>query len=144
MELTLDAYISEDYVSSQEERIVFYNKISQIASKKDFDETVEQLVESNGELPTEVENLCKIAYLKNMASEFNVNKIKVNSNECSVYFYKSEEIIDERLSNVVRFYDTVLKFEDLPVLKVKAEGKIVDKVDLLIEIFSNALGFKKD
>ncbi|MBR1890778.1 MAG: transcription-repair coupling factor [Clostridia bacterium] len=144
MELTLDAYISEDYISSQEERIVFYNKISQIASKKDFDETVEQLVESNGELPTEVENLCKIAYLKNMASEFNVNKIKVNGNECSVYFYKSEEIIDERLSSVVRFYDTVLKFEDLPVLKVKAEGKIIDKVDFLIEIFSNALGFKKD
>lgn len=144
MELTLDAYISEDYIGSQEERIVFYNKISQISSKQEYDDVVDRLVESNGELPTEVENLCKIAYLKNLASEFNVNKIRVNSSECSVYFYKSKEIIDERLSSVVRFYDTVLKFEDLPVLKVKVEGKIIDKLDTLIEIFSNALGFKKD
>ena len=144
MELTLDAYISEDYIPSQEERIVFYNKISQISSKQDYDETIDQLVESNGELPPEAENLCKIAYLKNLASDFNVNKIKINSNDCSVYFYKSEEIIDERLASVVRFYDTVLKFEDLPVLKVFADGKVLNKLDLLIEIFSNATGFKKD
>ena len=95
-------------------------------------------------MPAEVEHLCKIAYLKNLAAEFNVQKIRINNSECDVYFYKNEEIIDERLSNVVRFYDTSLRFEDLPILKVNAQGKIVDKVDLLIEIFSNATGFEKD
>lgn len=144
MELVLDAYISEEYIPSQEERIVFYNKISNIASRDAYEQVTAQLRESNGDLPVEVENLCKIAYLKNLASLFNVQKIKINNTDCSVYFYKSEDIIDERLSNVEKFYDTYLKFENVPVLKVNAKGKVVDKVNLLIEMFENALSSKKD
>lgn len=144
MELVLDAYISEEYIPSQEERIVFYNKISNIASKDAYEQVTAQLRESNGDLPVEVENLCKIAYLKNLASLFNVQKIKINNTDCSVYFYKSEDIIDERLSNVGKFYDTYLKFENVPVLKVNAKGRVVDKVNLLIEMFENALSSKKD
>ncbi len=144
MELVLDAYISEEYIPLQEERIVFYNKISNIASKDAYEQVTAQLRESNGDLPVEVENLCKIAYLKNLASLFNVQKIKINNTDCSVYFYKSEDIIDERLSNVGKFYDTYLKFENVPVLKVNAKGKVVDKVNLLIEMFENALSSKKD
>ena len=144
MELTLDAYISENYILSQEERIVFYNKISQISSREDYVEVVDSLVEGYGDLPVEVENLCKVAYLKNLASDFNVYKIKINANDCAVYFYKTEEIIDSRLADVIKFYDTKLKFEDLPILKVNVDGRVIDKVDQLIEIFSNASGFKKD
>lgn len=144
MELVLDAYISEDYISSQEERIVFYNKISQISSAEEYRQVQQQLVESNGDMPVEVENLCKIAYLKNLAGELNVQKIKINSVDCAVYLYKSEEIIDKRLSEVSKFYDTCLKFEQTPILKVNVQGKVIEKVDLLIEMFSNALGFKKD
>jgi len=144
LELLLDAYISEEYIPSQEERIVFYNKISHIDSKDDYENVLYQLKESNGDVPKEVENLCKIAYLKNLASNFNVYKIKINNGECLVYFYKSEEIIDKRLSNVGAFYDVCLKFEDLPILKVNAKGKVIDKVNLLIEIFENALTIKKD
>ena len=144
MELPIDAFINENYISSQEERIIFYNKISQIDSREAFADVVDNLVDSYGDLPAEVENLCKIAYLKNLASDFNVCKIKISATDCSVYFYKSEEIIDGRLADVVKFYDTKLKFEDLPVLKVNIEGRVLDKVDHLIEIFSNASGFKKD
>ena len=144
MELSLDAFIGEDYISSQEERIVFYNKISQVSSMEEYRSVTENLVESYGDMPAEVENLCKIAYLKNLAKSFNVCKIRVNAKDCLVYFYKSEQIIDERLSKAVKFYDTCLKFEDLPILSVNNSGKTIDKLDTLIEIFSNAAGFKKD
>lgn len=144
MELVLDAFISEDYISSQEERIVFYNKISNISTKEEYDQVVKQLQESNGDLPVEVENLCKVAFLKNLAENFNVQRIKINAVDCLIYFYKSEEIIDKRLSNVGKFYDTCLKFEQLPILKVNTKGKVIDKVNLLIEMFSNALTSKKD
>lgn len=144
MELVLDAFISEEYIPSQEERIVFYNKISNISTKVEYDQVVKQLQESNGDVPVEVINLCKVAFLKNLAGNFNVKKIKINSVDCLIYFYKSEEIIDKRLSNVGKFYDTCLKFEDLPILKVNTKGKVIDKVDLLIEMFSNALTSKKD
>lgn len=144
MELVLDAYISEDYIPSQEERIIFYNRISNISSEKEYDQVVKQLQDSNGDLPKEVENLCKVALLKNLAGNFNIKKIRINSAECEIYFYKSEEIIDKRLSNVGKFYDTCLKFEDLPILMVNTKGKVIDKVNLLIEMFTKALAEKKD
>ncbi len=143
LELMLDAFISEDYVSSQSERIIFYNKISRISNLNDYKQVTTQLEESFGAVPVEVENLCKIAFLKNLASNFNVQRIKVNAVDCLIYFYKCEEIIDKRLSNIGKFYDTCLKFEDLPILKVNAKGKVKDKVDLLIEMFLTALD-KKD
>lgn len=144
MELVLDAYISEDYIPSQEERIIFYNRISNISSEKEYDQVVKQLQDSNGDLPKEVENLCKVALLKNLAGNFNIKKIRINGAECEIYFYKSEEIIDKRLSNVGKFYDTCLKFEDLPILMVNTKGKVIDKVNLLIEMFTKALAEKKD
>lgn len=144
MELTLDAFIGEDYISSQEERIIFYNKISRISTAEQYRQVTENLVDSYGDMPVEVENLCKVAYLKNLAKNFNVFKIKINAKDCLVYFYKNEEIIDGRLSNVIKFYDTRLKFEDLPILSVNSNGKVTEKLELLLEIFSNAMGFKKD
>lgn len=138
MELLLDAYISEDYIPVQDERIVFYDKISKISDNAQFKQVTQELKESNGELPTAVTNLCKIAYLKNLAKNFNVRKIVVNNSETAIYLYKSEDIIDKRLSNVGKFYDTCLKFEDTPILKVNSTGKTIDKVNLLIEMFEKA------
>ncbi|MBP3619305.1 MAG: transcription-repair coupling factor [Clostridia bacterium] len=144
MELVLDAYISENYVSSQEERILFYNRISKIADDESYKQILASLTESYGDVPVEVVNLCKIAFLKNLAAQFNVQKITINARDCLVYFYKSVEIIDSRLSQVGKFYDCCLKFENVPVWKINASGKVVEKVDLLIEIFSNAGSVKKD
>ncbi len=138
MELVLDAYISEDYISSQEERIVFYDKISKISSKQQYDTVVDELQSSNGDLPPAVENLCKIAFLKNLAKRFDVQKIKINQNETSIYFYKTEQIIPQSLSNVSKFYNARLKFEDFPILKLEISGKVIDKVNSLIDMFTKA------
>ncbi len=139
MELVLDAFISEEYISSQEERIVFYDKISKISNQNEFNSVIKQLEELSGFVPIEVKNLCKIAYLKNLAENFNVKKIRVNERDCLVYFYKNTDIIDKRLSKIVGLYDACLKFEDVAILKVNTKGKVSNKVDLLIEIFSKAL-----
>ncbi len=139
MELVLDAYISEEYIPAQEERIVFYNKISNIQNQQEFDSVINELKALAGDVPREVVNLCKVAFLKNLASNFNVEKIIVNKNECLIQLYKSEEIIDKRLSNLGTFYDIRLKFEQKPILKVNANGNVAQKVNVLIEMFSKAL-----
>ena len=144
MELVLDAFISDEYIPSQEERIIFYNKISKMATDTDLQEVEQELKQCYGDLPVETKNLCKIAYLKNLAVQFNIQKIKINNTETAIYFYKSEEIIDKRLSNIGKFYDTCLKFEQVPILKLNAKGKVAEKVELLIEMLSNAVGIKKD
>lgn len=144
IEMPLDAYINEDYITSQEERIVFYDKISNISSFKEKEEVLKELKLSNGDVPKETENLCEIALLKNLAQNFNVKLIRINSKECSVYFYKSEEIIDKRLSKMSEYYDFSLKFEDLPILKLQGGESVENKMKTLVEMFSKALNTKKD
>ena len=139
MELVLDAYISENYIPSQDERIIYYSRISKIFSKADFEQITNSLKEQYGDLPREVENLCRVAYLKNLASNFNVKKIVINSSETNVHLYKSEQIIDERLSKISGFFDTCLKFEETPILKVNFSGKVLDRVKKLTEMFEKAL-----
>lgn len=142
MELVLDAYLSETYIPSQDERIIFYSRISKISNDAEFNQIKMSLQEQYGDLPQEAENLCKIAYLKNLASHFNVKKIVINSSECAVHLYKSEEIIDKRLSKVGEFFDMCLKFEDCPILKVNFSGKVKEKVVKLIGLFKKALDIK--
>lgn len=144
LELVLDAFISEEYVSSQEERIVLYNKISQISSMEEFEAVTKEISLINGDMPVEVLNLCKVALLKNLASEFNIQKIRINARDCLIYFYKSEEIVDERVGEVSKKYGAVLKFEEAPILKFDFVGKVIDKVDLLIKMFCEASKLKKD
>ena len=144
VELPLDAYISEDYISSQEERIIFYDKISQISSYRERDMILAELKETNGDVPKETENLCNIALLKNLATNFNVKLIKITAKECLVYFYKSKEIIDKRLSKMGEFYNISLKFEELPILKLNSNENVERKMKILQEMFEKALGEKKD
>ncbi len=144
VELPLDAYISEKYINSQEERIIFYDKISQIASFDERDALLKELKETNGDVPKETENLCNIALLKNLAVNFNVKLIRITSKDCFVYFYKSKEIIDKRLSKMGDFYNISLKFEDLPILKLNDDGNVENKMKILQEMFTKALNEKKD
>ena len=138
--MPIDAYINEDYVVSQEERIVFYDKISHISSEKEKEEVLKELSLSNGDVPKETENLCEIALLKNLAQNFNVKLIRINQKECLVYFYKSKEIIDKRLSKMGEYYSFSLKFEELPILKLNSNESVENKMKTLIEMFSKALG----
>ena len=139
IEMPLDAYIAEDYVTSQEERIVFYDKISKISSSEEKDEVLKELALSNGDVPKETKNLANVALLKNLAQNFNVKLIRINTKECLVYFYKSEEIIDKRLSKMGEFYPFSLKFEELPILKLQTDENVENKMKTLIKMFERAL-----
>ena len=144
VELPLDAYINEEYISSQEERIIFYDKISQVSSTSERDHVLKELKSTYGDVPKETINLLNIALLKNLAVNFNVKLIKITSKECLVYFYKSKEIIDKRLSKMGDFYNFSLKFADLPILKLNVEDNVENKMKILEEMFIKALEIKKD
>ena len=144
IELPLDAYISEDYIQSQDERIIFYDRISHISSEEEKVALLKELAETNGDVPKETENLCDIALLKNLAVKFNVKLIKISNKECLVYFYKSKEIIDKRLSKMGEFYNFSLKFEQLPMLKLNEDTNVENKVKILQKMFADALKEKKD
>ncbi len=138
LSITLDAYIPEGYIPSSEERISYYVKISDIAKREDIDSILDSLRQGFGQVPIETENLCYIAYLKNLAGAYNIESIKINKYDCKVYLEKQEEILEEGLASLLEPFNAALKFEKLPIITFKSDGKVKNDILKLINFFEKA------
>jgi transcription-repair coupling factor (superfamily II helicase) len=64
VDLGLEAYIPEDYIADQEQKIEFYKKIKGIGSLQDREDIEDELLDRFGDYPAAVENLLNVASLK--------------------------------------------------------------------------------
>ena len=139
MDISLSAYIPEDYIVSEAERIRRYGEISEISSFEELEKTKQELIEGYGELPIEVENILLIAYLKNLAQAEDVKRVLINDSTCKLYLYKKDEILTEKLANIIEKNKdfTVLKFEDVPIIEMYMPLNSREKVKKLISLLKN-------
>ncbi len=138
LEIALSAFISEDYIEDNEQRIAYYTQISEITSKEQLASILQSLKDGYGQVPKEVENLAKLAYLRNLASEFGVQKIRINKYENIVFLEKKEEIIDKRLALVLEKFDGKLTFDSNIKIKFVLQKTIIESVIKMIEFFEKA------
>lgn len=64
VQFNFEAYIPDEYISDQKQKIEFYKKIKGINSKKEADEIGDELLDRFGDYPLAVENLLNLASLK--------------------------------------------------------------------------------
>ncbi len=138
IDLPLDAYIPETYLSTSEQRIKYYMQISEISSRDQMNDMLESLNDGFGDVPEQTKNLVKIAYIKNLAMLFGVKEIKAKSEEIDLVLYKNEKIADERLVKVLSNYNASLRFENLPIIKIPKSKSISKSLDELIGFFETA------
>lgn len=139
LEIPLDAFISEEYIPSSDERILMYTKISNIKNEADEQEILKTLADGFGQVPDAVKNLCKIARLKNLASNFDIVKISVNAAASVIILNKSEEILPPSLAVNLKDYNGVLSYDNLPKITFKNGGSVIKNVNILIEFFNASL-----
>ena len=139
LEISLSAFISEDYIASDEQRIEYYTRISEISSREELSSITQSLKDGYGELPDEVLNLCKVAYLRNLAGHFDLTKIRVNKYETLVFLDKKEEIIEERLAKNMAQFSGKLVFDKDVKIRFDYSLSVAEKVDKLINFFEMAL-----
>jgi transcription-repair coupling factor (superfamily II helicase) len=76
IDLELDAYIPEMYISDGHQKIEMYKRFRGIETLKDIEELKEEITDRYGEYPLEVETLFKVAELKVYAITAGVETIK--------------------------------------------------------------------
>ncbi|ACL77382.1 transcription-repair coupling factor [Ruminiclostridium cellulolyticum] len=69
VDLNVNAYIDNEYISSEEQKIDMYKKIAAIQNENDVIDLKDELIDRYGDIPEEVENLMDIAYIKALAVE---------------------------------------------------------------------------
>lgn len=77
VETNLPAYLSKNYVESVSRRMSMYKEIASIDTTSKLDEFLHTTGEIYGETPSELVNLCKISFIKNLASKIGATRVVI-------------------------------------------------------------------
>ena len=109
IDLNVNAYIPDTYISDELIKIEMYKKIASIENKEDMLEVQEELEDRFSDIPRSVDTLLKIAYIKTLCKQLKIEKIR--------------QVKDEILLIPSTKYKT----------KEKIGYKIVDELEILLE-----------
>lgn len=84
LDVNMDAYIPEDYISTSSSRMDCYKQIAEITADEDDERVARSLEEYYGKIPREVRNLILIAKLKAAAKKRGAVKVAVGSKKSYV------------------------------------------------------------
>lgn len=84
LDVNMDAYIPEDYISTSSSRMDCYKQIAEITADEDDERVTRSLEEYYGKIPHEVRNLILIAKLKAAAKKRGAVKVAVGSKKSYV------------------------------------------------------------
>ena len=97
IDIKVNAFIPENYITSSAQRIEAYKKIASIENEDDYWDIVDELLDRYGEMPVQVENLCRVAYIRALGRTAGLGKIIMSGT--SMLFYS--EPIDIRTWTVL-------------------------------------------
>ena len=76
IDLSVNAYIPDTYISDELTKIEMYKKIASIESKEDMLEVQEELEDRFSDLPKSLQTLLKISYIKSLCKIMKVEKVR--------------------------------------------------------------------
>lgn len=76
IDLNIDAFIPDSYISNEFQKLDIYKRIAGIESQQEYDDMLEELIDRFGEPTKAVLNLLAIARLKALAHQGYVTEIK--------------------------------------------------------------------
>ena len=112
IDLVMDAFIPDTYISNEFQKLDIYKRIAGIESQQDYDEMLEELIARFGEPPKAVLNLLAIARLKALAHQTYITEIKQTSRECRITLYENAKINPAGIPPLMEKYRRSLQFKN--------------------------------
>lgn len=144
IELNIDGYISNKYIQNEQQKVEMYKKISSVQSLEDYRDVIEELIDRYGDIPKEVENLIKIAYIKSICNRNGIVSVVQKNNEIKIEFDSINILTPMFLNELSNFFGKGISFDlsRTPGLKYKFNNtnqskilssieKVVNKIDSL-------------
>ncbi|MFH5811871.1 transcription-repair coupling factor [Companilactobacillus sp. FL22-1] len=113
--LALEAYLPEDYITDQRQKVELYKRIRQIDSLESYQEVKSELLDRFGDYPKEVGNLLDISLLKNSFDESLVKNVIMRNGMIAIKFSPK--------ANDYLTGDLVFKFLANTTMKAKVSDK---------------------
>jgi transcription-repair coupling factor (superfamily II helicase) len=104
IDIRMDAYIPEDYIRDEGQKIEIYKKIASIRSKEDYNDVEEEIEDRFGDFPPSVQNLMAVAYLKVLASRLRIASVVHRPGQLVLKFHDGKKIEPRILLQLVNEY----------------------------------------
>ncbi len=110
VDIQIDAYIPENYISNQAQRVDCYRKIARIQTEEDGLDITDELIDRYGDPPKSVLGLIDVARLRNTASAVNITEITQVGDLLKFFIQKFEmhriAAVSEKMGNKLKLETT--------------------------------------
>lgn len=127
VDLNVDAYIPDSYISNEFQKLDIYKRIAGIETQQDYDDMLEELLDRFGEPGKAVLNLLAIAKLKAIAHQGYVTEIKQIGKTVRFTLYEKARLNTEGFPALIQKYRRGLQFknEQEPKFILEPQGNLI-------------------
>ncbi len=130
IDVSVDAYIPERYISAASQRIEMYKKISHIENEDDEFEVEDEMIDRFGDIPRAAQNVILVALLKAKAKLAGISEITQRGDLLNITFVKANIPV---LIGLVKGEPLKYKFipGDIPRIRIKLTNpeKVLNEAD---------------
>ncbi|MCR5637874.1 MAG: transcription-repair coupling factor [Lachnospiraceae bacterium] len=154
IDLDADAYIPENYILNEEQKLEIYKRIAGIENQGECDDMKDELLDRFGEIPDSVSNLLRISVIRDRAHNLYMTEIKGGNGEVTFKMLPSAKIKAEAIPLLMRKGRGKLAFRSsgtpLFIYKYKKEGlpekaaqALLDDTEKILDMMEELLLDKK-
>lgn len=124
VDIKVNAYIKEDYIDDESQKLEIYKKISCIENEDDMEYIREELIDRFSSIPDEVHNLINISYIRALGKKIGLSQIK-EIGDSVLFEYESKEFFNDKNFNYIynNYQDKVtMNLGEKPSFSYKISG----------------------
>ena len=135
IDLNIDAFIPDTYISNEFQKLDIYKRIAGIESQQDYDDMLEELIDRFGEPGKAVLNLLAIARLKALAHQGYVTEIKQMGKDVRITLYEKAKLDPAGIPDILAQYRRGLQFkaEQEPKFILTPVGNLIQALTDFVE-----------
>lgn len=129
VKVALDAFVPDTYISTSEDRMIAYKRISAVDSTISEQKLKMELTSTYGKIPDEVENLISISLVRQLAQKINAVEIVSNGTAIDIVFDKKESVTENSalIDMVYKFrMNCTIDVSSKPIIRFKSESRSFD------------------
>ncbi len=134
LDLNINAFISDQYISDSAVKIEIYKKIMMIESKEDSIDIEDELVDRFGDPPEPVVNLITIARIKSLAWKKGVQSITQIADTVNIKFFEESELKASHLAPLTSIFKNRISFAVTPNLQILLKVKAYKDIEVLSKL----------
>jgi len=130
LEMAIDAYIPEEYVPSEAQKITLYKRIAGATTIEEVDEMEEEVADRFGPTPAPVKRLFSVMRVRAQAAELGVKRIAAATSAIAVEF-ESNRFLSRRARNTLAQHfgpRLTFSFRDAPSLTYQLETASTEQI----------------